>query len=251
MPSHLLARIFAYVPCAGGEPCGCSSDTLDVCIASGENLCGKYAVAKDANGCPTCEWQRKLLLVGTASVRDALRFVRRRRPRSLCHASERMKDDKHVVTTAIENFGDNCMITAPTFIFIINCISPRLLRDDGVIKAIRDSYAKHTKYTVVKRFIANHIIHISEPRTGRYDIRERVRLENLKARWEQHVTHPCYGSTYYRHKTTTKHVIEIFTKYLKEPPCKFDSGYWRDLGWPNYIWICQPTPHHSVLRDMG
>ena len=108
------------------------------------------------------------------------------------------------------------------------------LSDEQVPPEIRketDVYQK--EYDIVNSFIETSIIHVSEagPDTNGGMI-VRVVLKALMGKWKMYLRSVDAPTT---NKTSKKDVINIFSKYLKGEPCKFDDEV--GIGWNDYIWL--------------
>lgn len=134
LPTHLLAHIFDYVPCSGGEKCECDPNSLDICMVTNDIHPPRY---------PSCEWHRKLLAVGTESVRDAMQFIHCREPCSL-QFEDRLQDDKSTVLNVIQSFEGTGTLADDVEKFI----SPRLLDDIEIVTALIDRW-DDLAYTMV------------------------------------------------------------------------------------------------------
>ena len=138
LPPHLLARIITFIPCNGGQACGCY-DSMALCHSTGNMF------LLDSTDEPTCDLQRTLMAVGTAPMRAALKLVRRRSPRTcethgddrrvmlaaaiygyrdevVMYSSERLMDDKSFVLEASTHYP-----------YMLEYVSARLRDDTDVV----------------------------------------------------------------------------------------------------------------------
>ena len=137
------------------------------------------------------------------------------------------------------SISEKLKIWAPAFQWVLLERYYPIYLEEGLTVMPRDiamaTKEYQSEYDEVNTFIEENIIHVSDATPDiNGGVVERVVLQHLIAKWKQHVTNPHHPSAAYKNKTSKQHVIDIFSKYLKEDPCKFDDD--KEIGWHNYIW---------------